>query len=119
VLADTAAEPRAAEADQGASPGTEPRITLGLPPVCLQDHLAPRLHEGLASPAPIGQGCSGASHGVCGEAPVGTRGENSAPAAQEPTRDERPKEPEPTKSRADGPIGQYRTQQDRKTGDYG
>src|SRR5882724_7763784 len=34
---------------------------------------------------------------------------------QEPTGDERLKEPEQTKIRADGHVGQYRTQQDRNT----
>src|SRR5207253_6726353 len=54
-----------------------------------------------------------------GDSPVGKRGENGAPAEQEPTGEERPKEPEQTKIRADGHVGQYRTQQDRNTVDYG
>jgi hypothetical protein len=119
VLADTAAEVRAEDADQGASHRPEPRITMGIPPVCLQDHLLPRLPQGLDGPTPLCQGGSGASHGVCRESPIRQRGENGAPAEQEPTGEERPKEPEQTKIRADGPVGSYRTQQDRNTVDYG
>jgi hypothetical protein len=117
VLAYTPAEPRAEEADQVTGHRAETFIPMGMPLVFLQEHLLPRLHEGLDGSAPICQGCSGASNGVRGESPVGQRGETGAPAEQEPTGDERPKEPEHTKIRTDGHVGQYRTQQDRNTVD--
>jgi hypothetical protein len=119
VFADTAAEVRAEEADQVARHRPEPFIPMGMPPLFLQDPLVPRLHQSFDGPTPIGQGCSGASHGVGGESPIRKRGENGTPAEQEPTGDERPQEPEQTKIRADGHVGQYHVQQDRNTVDYG
>lgn len=69
VLADTAAEVWAEEADQVTRHGAEPFISMGAPPAFLLDHLVPRPHEGLDGPAPIRQRGSGAAHGVGGQSP--------------------------------------------------
>jgi hypothetical protein len=90
VLADTAAEVRAEEADQVTRHWAEPFISMGVPPAFLLDHLLPRSHEGLDGPAPIRQGGSRAAHGGCGQSPVGKCREDGPPTEQEPTRDERP-----------------------------
>jgi hypothetical protein len=94
MVAYTAAEVRAEEAHQVTRHGAEPFLAMGLPPAFLLEHLLPRPHERLDGPAPIRQGCSRASHGVCGQAPVGKRWEDGAPTEQEPTGDERPEQPE-------------------------
>ena len=90
-----------------------------MPAAFLLDHLVPRPHERLDGPAPIRQGRARASHGVGGQPPVGQRREDSAPTEQEAPRDECPEEPEQPQIRADGHVGQYHTQQDRDTVDYG
>src|SRR5215510_16164190 len=110
MLAHTAAEVWAEETDDVTRHRAETFIPMGVPPAFLLDHLLPRSHECGDRPAPICQGCSGASHGVCGESPIRKRGENGAPAEQEPTGDERPKEPEQPQIRADGHVSQYHTQ---------
>jgi hypothetical protein len=90
----TAVEVRAKEAYQVTRHWAEPFISMGVPPAFLLDHLWPRPHERLDSPAPVCQGGSGAAHGVCGQAPVGQRWEDGAPTEQEPTRNARPEQPE-------------------------
>jgi len=119
VLADTAAQSRAEEADQVTGDRAETFIAMGVPVAFLLDHLAPRSDEGLDGPATIREGRSGATHGVCGQSPVGQRREDGAPTEQKSPRDERPEEPEETQIRANGHLGQYYTQQDRNTVDYG
>jgi len=94
VLADTAAQSRAEEADQITGYRAETFRALGVPVAFLLDHLAPRPDEGLDGPATIREGRSGATHGVCGQSPVGQRREDGAPTEQKSTRDERPAEPE-------------------------
>jgi len=117
VLAETAAEPRAKEANQVTGDRAETFITMSLPAAFLLDHLVPCPYEGLDGPAPLCQGCARTADGVGGESPVGKRREDGAATEEEPTGEERPQEPEHTKMRADGHIGQYRTQQDSNTGD--
>jgi hypothetical protein len=94
MFADTAVEVRAEEAHEVTRHWAEPFISMGVPPAFLLNHLLPCPYERLDSPAPICQGCSGASHGVCGQAPVGKRWEDGAPTEQEPTGDARPEQPE-------------------------
>ena len=119
VLPHTPAELGAEEADQVTRHRTETFIRMGAPPTFLLDPVVPSPQEGLDGPAPIRQGRSRASHGVCREAEVGQCREDGAPTEQEPTGDQSPEEPKQRQIGANGHLGQEHTQQDRNTVDYG
>jgi hypothetical protein len=90
VLAETAAEPWAKEADQVTGDRAETFITMGAPVTFLLDHLVPCPHEGLDGPAAIRQGRARTAHGVGGESPVSQRREDGAATEEEAPRDQRP-----------------------------